>query len=138
MIESSLRPYLAADLGVSGYVADRIYPIQLPQAAALPAVTYQRISTVPYHHLEGYSGLTASRLQIDCWAVTYADAKGLAEAVRLALDGFSGAMGEHTIESVLLLGHNDVPESPDGDGEYGIQRVSMDFRVAFDEPIPAL
>jgi len=81
MIEASIVAVLAAG-STDALVDGRIYPMELPQAAVLPAVVYQRIATEPLHTMEGDEGLDDVRLQFSCWATNYADAKALSAAVR--------------------------------------------------------
>lgn len=92
MIESDLKAYLAADAAVAALVGSRIYPLKLPQAPALPAITYQKVSGPRVISLSGYSGLSHPRLQIDCWAATYDQVKALSAAVVAALDAYPGAI----------------------------------------------
>lgn len=69
-----------------------VYPVRLPQDPPLPAVTYTRIATPMIRTIRGGKVFNPV-FQLDCWATTYAGAKGLAASVRDALDGFSGLMG---------------------------------------------
>lgn len=91
-IETALRAQLAAS-PVAALVVGRIYPLRLPQLGTLPALTYQRISTVRARSQTGPSGLATVVFQIDCWAHTFDECRVLAAAVRQALDGFRGQLG---------------------------------------------
>ena len=75
MIESTVYSTLSGASAVSSLVGSRIYPLVRPQGDALPAIVYQRISTVPVNSLDGDSGLDEVRIQIACVAPTYAQAK---------------------------------------------------------------
>jgi hypothetical protein len=66
-----------------------VYRAPLPQKSALPAITYQRISTVRGYAHDGDELLLTVRMQVDCWAATPDDADTLAEAVTGALSGYS-------------------------------------------------
>jgi hypothetical protein len=92
MIESDLKAYLAADAAILALVGSRIYPLKLPQAPTLPALTYQKISGSRVTSLSGYSGLSHPRMQIDCWASTYEQVKDVAAAVVTALDAYPGSI----------------------------------------------
>lgn len=117
--EELVHDALAADAAVAGRVASRIYPLLMPQGAALPALTYQRISSDHQPSLAGHtSGLVNIRLQVDCWASSYAVVKALAVDVLIALS--AGA----TAFKALLLSDNDLYEE-----EPRIYRASMDFSV---------
>lgn len=91
----------------------RVYPTIAPEGAALPRITFQRISTTPQNSLSGHAGLDFVSMQIDCWATTRAAAAALALEVRRAIaaesfkplctneyDGFEGEsrVYRHTLD----------------------------------------
>jgi len=92
-IEEALYYHLSHTAGVTALVSTRIYPLVAPQDAARPYLVYQRISTPRVRSHSGPSGLAHPRFQITGVAASYSAARGLANAVRAALDGYSGAMG---------------------------------------------
>lgn len=63
----------------------RIYPVIVPQNAVKPYIRYQTISDPRPEHLGGYDGARQVRVQVDCFAATYAAGRALAEAVIAAL-----------------------------------------------------
>lgn len=69
-----------------------VYPVRLPQDPPLPAVTYTRVATPMIRTIRG-GKVYNPVFQFDCWAESYAGAKGLAASVRDVLDGFSGLLG---------------------------------------------
>ena len=101
--EEGLFYYLDNYAGLSTEVDNRIYPNLLPQQppAVLPAVVYHRISTPRLVALER-SLLPQGRFQFDCWAETFQEAKDVAAQVKAALDVYSGAMGDYTVEVSLI------------------------------------
>lgn len=86
-VESKLYALLTADPAVSAIVGTRVYPMVLPQRCTFPAASYFRVSGGQQNTLDGYSGTENPRIQVDCWAREYADAKALASAIRTAMDG---------------------------------------------------
>jgi hypothetical protein len=120
MIEEGLYAFLAA----LGAASSRIYPMQLPQNGALPAVTFTRVTASRTRSLGGPSGMARAVFQIDAWAATYVGAKALAETLRQGLDGHRGAMGAETVGGVLLLADRDLFEEATD-----TFRVSMDFAI---------
>jgi len=113
MIETNLVELLLADATVTSIIADRLYPVLLPDESPLPAVTYQVISTTPLYALDGRINLTRYRIQIDVWAAwpNYAQAKTLAEAIRVVLDGYSGPQTDGSrIDSIIQAGATDLFE----------------------------
>jgi hypothetical protein len=93
---------------------DNVYALVLPDGTDYPALTYQRISTVPVNSLAGSSGLDQVRVQIDCWAATYGAAKALADEVRPVMEAaaFKGLL---------------VTDTDDYDEVTRLYRISMDF-----------
>lgn len=90
MIAEDLFSFLS-DQGTAA--ASRIYPNVLPQKVTLPAVRYFQVSDPPERTQEGRSALRHPRFQLDCFADTYLEAKGLAQQVAIILDGYRGVMG---------------------------------------------
>jgi hypothetical protein len=101
-IEEALRARLIADTAVVEMVGQRIYPLVAPPKAALPAIVYQRISGMRVATHDGPSELARPRFQFACIGSAYAGAKNLANAVRVALDGYSGTSSEVQVFVVLL------------------------------------
>jgi hypothetical protein len=71
--------------GASTTAGTRVYWVDRPQAASLPAVTLQVISDLREQHLKGFQSIRETRVQIDCWADTYAQVTALKEAVLAAV-----------------------------------------------------
>ena len=113
--EQALRTALVGNAGVSALVGSKVYALTIPQGVALPCITYQRVSGAPQNTLEGHSGAEAVLIQLDCWAVTFSAAKGLAKAVRSAM---AAAPFKNTLDE----------DRDDHDPDTTYYRVSADFR----------
>ena len=61
------------------------YPLTMPTGATLPGMAYQFISEIPMRH-HGGEDMVRRRLQVSCWATTYAAAVTLGDSVRAALN----------------------------------------------------
>ena len=81
-MEEALRNKLLAILAVYDLVGDRITWNIRPQGSSLPAVLLHLIDTTPADDADGNSGLSESRVQVDCLGATYREAKLLARAVQ--------------------------------------------------------
>lgn len=93
MIVEALRSFVLADAAIAALVADRVYPLTLPQGVTLPAMTYQVVfGEHPVIH-DGPQGLARARVQFDCWAERYSETVAIAGALRTVLNGYRGAMG---------------------------------------------
>jgi len=115
-VEQQIYSVLAADSAVAALVGTRIHPILLPQNVIMPAISYQRITTVPQNGLQGHHSIDQVRVQVDSWASTYAGAKSLAAAVRVAM----------YLTPLFAL---TVMELDDYDHEEKIYRVIQDFSI---------
>lgn len=83
--ETAVRTFLLTQSSVTDLVGTRIYPMQLPQNAQLPAIVYRRITTGHEETIDGSKGgLADARVQYDCYAVTHDQAHDVAEALRLS------------------------------------------------------
>ena len=128
VIEEALRTALLADGTVAGLVGQRVYPLVLPTRAALPAVVYQRISGVRVASHDGPSELARPRFQFACIGSTYAGAKTVANAVRTALDGYSGTVSEVQVFVALLENEVDF-YTFESDEAAGTCTVLVDFLI---------
>lgn len=103
-----------------------VYPVRLPQDPPLPAVTYTRVATPMIRTIRG-GKVYNPVFQFDCWAASYAGAKGLAASVRDALDGFSGLMGGVGGVQVQAIYINS--EMDDFEATPGIYRVIVEATI---------
>ncbi len=122
MLETELYAAISTNSSVVAMVGgsgakSRIYPMVRPQGAGIPAVTYQLIDRprIDTASLGGNNAKVKSRVQIDCWAESYASAKTLAVAVKNAVTSALTA---------LSIDERDLYED-----DTGIYRVSSDFSV---------
>lgn len=146
-LKTALFDYLSNDAGVVAIVGDQvdgvpgIYPMTAPASAGDPPwVTYQELSRISWNHMLAISGLVRSRLEVDAWATTPLVADALAEAVRLAMDGFRGLMGDEELDvrSCFLEDAQDDYEPPQAaEGRVGLYRVRQDYFIAYMVEIPS-
>lgn len=129
-METILYSLLAGDAAIAAIVGTRIYPNFIPQDADLPALIYQQISGYRHHTNAGALGLAVPRVQINCWAVTYAAADDLADKVRIKLDGYSGTVSSTKVFSILLSDEVDAPVITGAVTRYC---KSLDFEISIEE-----
>ena len=106
-IEESIYSLLVNDGAVTAIVGTRVRPGYLPEGGALPAISYDRISTPRVRSLSGLSGLAHPRFQITMWAATYSAVKSLAVAVKAALADKTGTV------AAVYIGHADLDDEGD-------------------------
>lgn len=90
-LNAAFRTFVLDDSAIAALISQRMFPVRLPEKAALPAITYQTISDVREPHLRGPSGLARARYQVDCYAQLPKDAAILGNLVRQRLDAYRGA-----------------------------------------------
>lgn len=124
MIEQGLVTYLLLDAGLIAIIGNRLHDDVLPQSPTVPALVWQRISTPREYSHSGSSHLAMPRFQFSCWATTRLGAINLANALKGALDAYSGAMGSETVYAAYL--ENELGSY---DGETGLRREILDYRI---------
>lgn len=127
VLDEGLVSYLTGYSGLTALISTRVYPFKIPQAATLPCLTYQRISTPRSlsHDSSGIGNeLAHPRFQFDAWATTYASAKAISDQVRAALNGHTGSMGGVTIRAALV-----DDERTSFEPETNLFRVSSDYII---------
>jgi len=129
----ALRTLLINDAQLSAMVGARVYPLERPQGAALPAVViWQAAGDRSIAH-KGPTGLADTTVQIDCYSEggtlsPYAECKTIAAHVTRVLNGFRGTVDGVPLRGVFLVADRDNRQ----DGPQGVQRVvtvSLDFNV---------
>lgn len=116
---------LRGDAAVAALVGDRVWPVRRPQGRELPALTLSSVSAVPLQSHDGAGALTRSRLQVDCWASSWAAARALRAAAIGAIEATEDPAGP--IPSIARMGDRDLPELREA-GE-DLFRVSIDFEI---------
>lgn len=124
-MEAGIQQRLSADSTLLTLVTGRIYPVILPNTPTLPAITYQRISTVRDYATTGPVSLSRIRLQFDSWGRTYAQVKQTDLAIRASLETFSGTLPDGTqVSEIHVDSSQDLYEA---DAKY--YRVSTDYII---------
>lgn len=86
-----VRAVLTASTPVSALVANRIYPVELPQSPTLPAIVLTPARTTDERHLGGHNRYPVSEVIIDVCAAAFNACDDLAEKVKVALQDYRGA-----------------------------------------------
>lgn len=127
MIEAGLAARLSGFVGLSALIADRVFPLVIPQQGAaqrMPCVVYQLVSRDRAMRFCATDEMVQAQYQIDAYARSYLDCKTVAVQVIAALLDFRGAMGDQSVHQVSLDSEIDVM-----DPEPGLYRVSMTFSI---------
>lgn len=87
MLEQNIKSVIGSQPAITALIGTRSYPVILPTAPTLPALTFQIVGSSSYQTLTS-AGMQRIRLQIDCWGQSYASAVTLRDAVVTSLDGY--------------------------------------------------
>lgn len=136
MIERAIYNILKADVGVSALVSSRVYPNITPQDAALPYLVIVRADTEHVESTSGSSGLARASIEVISFSDSYKEVKALAEAVRKALQGYTGAIGRDKIGGIHAGSETDGMGLQAEGGEKYVHWVSFDFSVWYNEDVP--
>ena len=137
MIVKAFQTYLETVAGITALVSTRIYPRHLPRdTTTYPVLTHQLISNIHGHVLGGAAGITTATVQVDCWGLKLSDVETLAEAVRVALQGFMGSMGSVSVHFVSIENEHDQHEAPKDASETWLYRRVIDVQVKYAESVP--
>jgi hypothetical protein len=136
-IATTLAARLKAVTGVSNLVSTRVWADRAPRATPHPYVVLQRIGGEPIHHLANASGLANATVQIDVFASSGSSRDAVAEAVRDAIDGWSGSQGGVLVQEVTLDPPVETQEGEDLGREVPIFRARIDGEVFFELAAPS-
>lgn len=137
-MEKAVYTYLTSKSAITDLVGTRVYPHHLPQSNTVyPALTIQLIDSQHVHHLQGASGVATARVQIDCWSDMLSEVVTLAEAVRNAMQGFSGTMDGVNVHFIQLAGTRNVHEAPQDGSDNWTYRKTCDYMIKYTESLPS-
>lgn len=127
--EADLITKLKATSGVTSIIGSgtsmRCYPLALPQQPTYPAVVY-RIGITGDRNLSGPSGRKNIDLSLECMDTESADARSLADALRTALDGATGAYGSTDVDMAVY-----ISEDADYLPEVALFRITQQYRFSY-------
>ena len=132
-LNAELYTFLTDDPTIASLAGLKVYPMRAPNSAALPYIVYQRIDDIGVHHHRGAAGYATASYQIDVWGPhsPQETVNDIAEAVRKALDGFQGDMGDVQVRSAILEDQRDnVTDASDGSENFK-WRIGLDFKITY-------
>jgi hypothetical protein len=127
-ISEALRAFLLAQPSIAALVGTRIYPQVLPQKPAYPAITYAQVSGIRVRGLDGPTGRARPRIAVNSWGASHREMDAVASAVRAALDGYAGPMGDLVVDSAVLDNEIEFFEE-----DAGVHRKLQDYIISHEE-----
>jgi hypothetical protein len=88
------------------------------------------------HTISASAGFVESLVEFTCFSATRLEAESVGEAVRQALQGYTGTAGSETIKSCILESRDSGYLVPADGSDDGLYVTALDFRIVFSESIP--
>jgi hypothetical protein len=102
---------------IARLVGFSIFPIAVPREVEFPFVLFKRANVSRESTLTtGPIFMPVLSLQFSCWALTYDEARELADELRLELDGRTGTLANATIQDIRLTSEVDDFLDPTAQG----------------------
>jgi hypothetical protein len=129
-MQADLIARLLADPALTGIAGQSVFWARRPQGILPPLVLLRMVSSVPALIMQGEGPVEQSRVQIDCYAQTYAAARAMAAAVKARLGGYSGVVGATRFQGVFRVTEMDMTEGGETDPDR-VMRVMLEFMVSW-------
>jgi hypothetical protein len=105
-VEQAICDILAANTAVTTLIGTRVYPNELPQGIAFPAVCFQDIDKTRTITNQGTSGVSCNRERLSCYASSFVSAKALGAVIENALLYYRGG----NVQGVFPIDNRDMPK----------------------------
>jgi hypothetical protein len=130
-LKQALYTIMIGDSPLQGLVDGRCTPGGDP-VEGLTSVTYHAISMdADKHSMDGPDTLAIRRMQINSYGLSESSAVGVSNAVRRALDGFSGSVGGLPISYIALVDEGDLDEFEPGNKPISRHGIRQDYRIIY-------
>jgi len=130
-MEEALIAYLLSYVGLTSLVGSRVRPVIAKQGEGFPSVVVTTVSHLPEYVTQGAVSLADSRVQVDCYAETFAGSKAVARAIKLRLSGQRFTSGGVEFQQCAVIAER---SSYQDSAEVKLHRTSIDFRVWHTSP----
>ena len=132
--EQLLANALVADPAVAAVVGQRVYPVVAPASADLPFVTWRRTGFQRNQTLGCPMGTGVVLLAVDVFAVTYGEARDIADKVRQVLDGYGTSVANYvSVRNVSLDTESDGVVQLAGGDLPPILTVNQQYSILWQE-----
>lgn len=135
-MEEDFLLVLKKSLDLVAIAGDRISIDNRPQGNSEPNIVVSRISGGHEHQLSGSAGYAMPVMHVMCYAPLATQANRLRDVTRLALQGFSGTVGQTKFMSIILDDEDHAYDPPIDGGDRGSFGRLLVFSVQYEELIP--
>jgi len=127
-MQQDLIARLLTHAPLTALVGQNLFWVRRPQGIQPPLVILRMVSSIPALVMQGERSVEESRVQIDCYAQTYAAARAIAAQVKARLGGYSGTVGGTTFQGVFRITELDMTEGAETAPDR-VMRVLLEFMV---------
>ena len=111
----------------STLASGRVYALTPPKSTATPCIVYTVVSRTRLYTHSGISKLNRYRVQMSCYATSYADAKSLADSVTALMDTWHESATD--IDGAILDNEADLYEK-----DTGLYHIPRDYFIWYQNP----
>jgi hypothetical protein len=101
-VEEAIYNILSNDATITGYTSQRIYPMIIPQDAILPALCYERVSTMRHFSMSQDPNIAQTSIDVTVVSSSLGVANTIAEAVRNCLNRHTGSHASMIIDDIWI------------------------------------
>jgi hypothetical protein len=123
VIEAALTTMLKTTLASTA--GARVYPLRSPEPAVAPLCIYQALGSDVVHYMDDASDVLVTRMQVDVYSKTAAEAASMAKAVRQAMKSWNVPISYFVEDAGTALLEDTV--------EPNLYRVSMRFILTHED-----
>jgi hypothetical protein len=105
--EAVLRVALAQNTAVTALVGTKVFPVVAPAEATYPFVTWRRVQVLRQQTLANPMGVPKVTLDYSIYGATYDQARQVADAMRLVLDGYAGTVDNTVVQHASVENESD-------------------------------
>lgn len=127
-IDQDLETFLASQATIAAIVGKRIFQDFPIKGAQLPRIVFSEVASVNHNSLGGAGDTRETTWQIDCQSTSREGRRELAKAVRNALNGYLGAMGDTNEVAIELVNEIDDYDTPE-ECKAGVFRKIQDYQI---------
>jgi hypothetical protein len=131
-IDSALETYLLTQSTFTSLVARRIYPDSVPPNTKLPAVTYQRISDVKNHDLNGQRALENPMIQFTSYGELKDEVRAVTNVIKTLFLNYAGTLSGNVIQLMELINEIDGEENS-ADGTIRVYTEDLEYQVNYEK-----
>jgi hypothetical protein len=131
--EMVLHNAITSDASITSHVGYRVYPHLAPAVDDLPFISWRRVAIRREQTLAFPMGVPTVQLEYLIFAESYLESRQIADAMRAALDGFTGSFDNTQVRQTSLESESDEVVALDGAELPAVYSVAQTYDVWWQE-----